>query len=66
MYIMWKERKLLNGKKVRRKDANINIDHIIAVGDGGTDDIENLALTHRHCNTMRGKVQIYSKRPKRV
>lgn len=66
MWINWKDKILINGRRVRRKDANLNIDHIVAVADGGTDDIENLALTHKRCNDIRGKVNIYTERPARA
>lgn len=64
-WMAWKEKQLVNGKRVRRKDANINIDHIIPVADGGTNDISNLALTHRRCNDIRGTVMLYNSRPER-
>lgn len=52
-------------KKIKRKNVNLNIDHIVAVANGGTDDIDNLALTHRRCNDIRGTIKVYDKRPKR-
>jgi len=64
-WIQWRERTLVGGMRVRRKDANLNIDHIIAVAEGGTDELDNLALTHRRCNDIRGTAQLYEKRPKR-
>lgn len=66
VWLAWKEKREINGKRVRRKEANINIDHIIPVAEGGTDDIENLALTHRRCNDIRGTAAIYDKRPERI
>jgi hypothetical protein len=30
------------------------IEHILPVSKGGTNDADNLALAHRHCNTARG------------
>lgn len=65
LWIAWKERKSINGQRVRRKDANINIDHIVPVAEGGTNDIHNLALTHRRCNDIKGKVIFDYERPKR-
>lgn len=66
LWLAWRERRKINGERVRRKDANINIDHIVPVAEGGSDDISNLALTHRTCNDIRGKALIYDKRPDRV
>lgn len=65
VWLAWRERKTVNGERVRRKDANINIDHIVPLAEGGSNDISNLALTHRRCNDIRGKVMIYDERPQR-
>jgi hypothetical protein len=34
-------------------DLYPNLDHIVAVADGGDDSIDNLRATHRWCNIMR-------------
>lgn len=65
LWLMWHEKKSINGNRVRRKDANINIDHIVPVSEGGTDDLDNLALTHRRCNDIRANALIYDARPER-
>lgn len=70
LWVRWRDqrgRKLVTGEvRIKRKDINLNIDHIVAVASGGTDDISNLALTHRSCNDIRGHVTIYDKRPTRT
>lgn len=65
LWIAWRDQKFTGVRRIRRKDVNLNIDHIVAVADGGADDVGNLALTHRTCNDIRGKVKIYDKRPTR-
>jgi 5-methylcytosine-specific restriction endonuclease McrA len=31
-----------------------NVDHVVPVSKGGTDDMENLQLTHHWCNSRKG------------
>jgi hypothetical protein len=38
---------------LRRSDPNIEVDHIIAVTQGGTDDVENLRVLCRSCNRSK-------------
>jgi len=65
-WLAWRERQVVNGQRVRRKDANINIDHIVPLSEGGPNTIDNLALTHRRCNDLRGNVpNMYEARPTR-
>lgn len=35
-------------------DQSLTVDHVIAVVNGGTDDIENLATRCRSCNSRKG------------
>ncbi|HKV68352.1 MAG TPA: HNH endonuclease signature motif containing protein [Gaiellales bacterium] len=37
-----------------RHPNGVTFDHIIRVADGGGDDLDNLQLAHRPCNTRRG------------
>jgi len=30
-----------------------NVDHVVPAADGGTDDMDNLQLTHYWCNTIK-------------
>lgn len=32
----------------------LNIEHLVPVSDGGTNDLDNLHIAHRKCNVMRG------------
>lgn len=41
-------------KRIRRKHINLNIDHKVPKSKGGTWDIENVHLTHKTCNTIKG------------
>jgi 5-methylcytosine-specific restriction endonuclease McrA len=36
----------------------LEVDHIIAKINGGSDDYENLQLIHRHCHHVKSKVDI--------
>ena len=36
------------------KEKNATLEHIIPVSKGGTDDMENLAISHYQCNQRRG------------
>lgn len=65
MWIAWKTKQKWAGRKLRRKDVNLNIDHIEAVGNGGTNDMDNLALTHTRCNTLKDNITLAYDRPKR-
>jgi len=40
------------GEHVSRKQASL--EHITPLSRGGTDDWDNLAISHRRCNSMRG------------
>lgn len=40
------------GKRLSKKTANV--DHIVPVSRGGTDDLENLQLAHPRCNRIKG------------
>jgi 5-methylcytosine-specific restriction endonuclease McrA len=40
------------GKKLNRDDATV--DHVVPRSRGGSDRWENLALTHRNINTVKG------------
>ena len=42
------------------------IDHIIATTRGGTDDLSNLQLAHRECNTGKGNRVLEGLRPRPV
>lgn len=66
MWVAWREKKLYIGRRLRRKDINLNIDHVVPVADGGRDTIDNLALTHRRCNDVKGKVKVYEHAPRRT
>ena len=47
-------------KRIKRGSVNINIDHIIPVSKGGGSEIDNLALTHKTCNAIRGNTDVYN------
>lgn len=64
-WICYKEKQKYKGVRLKRKDINLNVDHIIPVAKGGTDARDNLALTHKRCNDIKGSVQVYSVKPKR-
>ncbi len=38
----------------KRKNINIDIDHIHPKSKGGSNEIENLSVTHIHCNNKKG------------
>lgn len=40
------------GKHVKQRSATL--EHILPVSKGGTDDMENLSISHYQCNVMRG------------
>jgi 5-methylcytosine-specific restriction endonuclease McrA len=40
------------GKHVRKEDATL--EHILAKSKGGTDDMDNLSISHAMCNVKRG------------
>lgn len=40
------------GNHVKRQHATL--EHIIPLSKGGTDDMENLAISHNTCNNRRG------------
>lgn len=42
----------------RRKNIDLNIDHIIPVSKGGRTEESNLALVHTHCNLEKGSRDI--------
>lgn len=68
LWILWREQRgkqVSKSEKIRRKNINLNIDHIIPVSEGGSDAVDNLALTHRRCNDIKGSSNIYEKRPSR-
>lgn len=39
--------------RVRRKNIDVNIDHIIPIEKGGTNDIGNMQLVHPYCNALK-------------
>jgi 5-methylcytosine-specific restriction endonuclease McrA len=47
------ERAFFGLRKVRRKNINLNIDHILPESRGGSNYLSNLALTHRTCNDWK-------------
>jgi 5-methylcytosine-specific restriction endonuclease McrA len=40
------------GKHVKEKNATL--EHVIPLSNGGTDDIDNLSISHYQCNNARG------------
>ena len=36
------------------KEKNATLEHILPTSKGGTDDMENLAISHYQCNQRRG------------
>jgi len=66
MWVAWKTKQLWQGKKLRRKEVNLNIDHIFPKDSGGTEHIDNLALVHRRCNTLKSNSRLEYERPRRV
>ncbi|ARB11536.1 HNH endonuclease [Pectobacterium phage vB_PatM_CB7] len=36
------------------KESFATLEHIIPVSKGGTDNMDNLALSHQKCNQLRG------------
>lgn len=42
-----------------RKKIDLSIDHIKPKSKGGTWDIENLQLTHKRCNSLKGNNENY-------
>jgi len=38
------------------KLKNVSIDHILAKNNGGTDDIDNLQISHEFCNSIKGDI----------
>lgn len=42
------------GYTKRRGEIDLNVDHLIPVSRGGQNDITNLRLVHRQCNTNKG------------
>jgi 5-methylcytosine-specific restriction endonuclease McrA len=61
-YIAWKRKYKKRIKpevpKPPRKKIDVNIDHIVPVSKGGTNDITNLTLAHIKCNSKKGN-EIY-------
>lgn len=39
---------------LKRRDININYDHIIPLSKGGKDNRSNKQLTHAKCNSLKG------------
>lgn len=40
--------------KAITKEKYATLEHILPVSKGGTDDMENLSLSHEKCNKLRG------------
>ena len=38
----------------RNKKLKANIDHKLAISKGGTEEFDNLRITHRYCNCKKG------------
>lgn len=61
----YEERKLkFSHRSRRRKDIDINIDHVIPRSKGGANDFSNYALTHRNCNRLKADKTIEYAREK--
>ena len=54
LFSYWIWSVFLHGKLIKRKECNLNIDHIIPRSLGGKDNNSNIQLTHITCNTMKG------------
>lgn len=64
-WVAWSEQRRTGLREIKRTHINLNIDHIIPVAKGGGSEVNNLALTHARCNSIKGDVQIYDKAPRR-
>jgi 5-methylcytosine-specific restriction endonuclease McrA len=52
------------GEAIQGKDAQV--DHIVPVAFGGTNEMANLRVVHRHCNATRGRKTFYEKHPEKA
>lgn len=56
----WCKKPLLFGKRmdfgIREPDDWATIEHLIPISRGGTNDLSNLALAHKLCNSSRHHV----------
>lgn len=65
-WTLWVQKKVgKDGKRYKRKDIDLNIDHVIPVSEGGSNDLDNLALTHWRCNDLKRNLLVYKEAPRR-
>lgn len=50
----WCDLKLDRKIKDKLRADFVTIDHIVAISNGGADDIDNLRLMHNGCNGLKG------------
>lgn len=65
MYVAWKTKTAWKGKKLKRKDVNLNVDHIKCKHSGGDEELDNLALVHKSCNVIKDNIDFQYDKPKR-